>query len=165
MVDVTDPQNPVVLGFLKTTTVPSSWRDMKVYKGYAYIGAESVNHGLQVRGGYCAQGNCHICFICIPTHPPHPLLYYSTAQYNMSTPGRLLLTLPCCVTDSVQVFDLSQLTTASRHYRQQKQGRMSDRNVTELGHVNLGIEFTPTVLYTEFGACPPSAVMRTAFVM
>jgi choice-of-anchor B domain-containing protein len=47
-VDVTDPYNPVVLGFLPTTTVPSSWRDMKVYKNYAFIGAEAKDHGLQV---------------------------------------------------------------------------------------------------------------------
>lgn len=43
--DVTDPEHPVVLGFMPTTTVPSSWRDMKIYKNYVYVGAESVNHG------------------------------------------------------------------------------------------------------------------------
>ncbi|CAE7362793.1 100639221, partial [Symbiodinium microadriaticum] len=96
MVDVTDAQNPVVLGFLKTTTVPSSWRDMKVYQGFAYIGSEAINHGLQV-------------------------------------------------------FDLSQLTAASKQYRLEK-ASLTGRNVTEQGHVNLGIAFTPTVLYTEFGS-------------
>jgi hypothetical protein len=43
--DVTDPVRPVVLGFLPTTTVPSSWRDMKIYKNYVYIGAEAPDHG------------------------------------------------------------------------------------------------------------------------
>lgn len=48
-VDVTNPTNPVVLGFLPTQTVSSSWRDMKVYEGYVYIGSEAKDHGLQVR--------------------------------------------------------------------------------------------------------------------
>lgn len=47
-VDVTNPANPVVLGFLPTQTVSSSWRDMKVYEGYVYIGSEAKDHGLQV---------------------------------------------------------------------------------------------------------------------
>lgn len=94
MVDVTDAQNPVVLGFLPTTTVPSSWRDMKVYKGYAYIGAEAAGHGMQV-------------------------------------------------------FDLHQLTDASKKYRAQKN---LSRNVTAEGHVNLGQTFDATVMYTEFGS-------------
>lgn len=46
-VDVTDPENPVVLGWMPTATVPSSWRDMKIYKNYAYIGSEALNHGMQ----------------------------------------------------------------------------------------------------------------------
>ena len=29
LVDVTDPLNPVVMGYIKTQTLPSSWRDMK----------------------------------------------------------------------------------------------------------------------------------------
>ena len=45
--DVTDPVNPVVLGFLHTTTDPSNWRDMKVYKKFVYIGSEALNHGMQ----------------------------------------------------------------------------------------------------------------------
>jgi choice-of-anchor B domain-containing protein len=48
MVDVTDPENVIVLGFLPTQTVKSSWRDMKVFKGHAFIGSEATNHGLQV---------------------------------------------------------------------------------------------------------------------
>jgi hypothetical protein len=47
-VDVTNPTEPVVLGFLPTQTVASSWRDMKVYQGHVYIGSEAKNHGMQV---------------------------------------------------------------------------------------------------------------------
>jgi choice-of-anchor B domain-containing protein len=47
-VDVSDPINPSVLGFLKTHTVGSSWRDAKVYKNFAYIISEASNHGMQV---------------------------------------------------------------------------------------------------------------------
>lgn len=47
-VDVTSPDAPVVLGFLPTQTVPSSWRDVKVYEGRAYIGSEALDHGMQV---------------------------------------------------------------------------------------------------------------------
>jgi len=47
-VDVTDPTNPAVLGFLRTHTVGSNWRDIKVYKGYAFIISEARNHGMQV---------------------------------------------------------------------------------------------------------------------
>ena len=49
-VDVTNPDEPVVLGFLPGTpgTLPSNWRDVKVYKHYAYIGSEARDHGLQV---------------------------------------------------------------------------------------------------------------------
>lgn len=47
-VDVTDPQHPVVLGWMPTQTLPSSWRDMKVYQGHVYIGSEAKDHGMQV---------------------------------------------------------------------------------------------------------------------
>jgi len=47
-IDVTNPSNPIVLGFLPTETVPSSWRDMKVYEGHVFIGSEAKDHGLQV---------------------------------------------------------------------------------------------------------------------
>jgi len=47
-VDVTDPQNPVPVGFIQTATVRSSWRDIKVKGNYAYIVAEASRHGLQV---------------------------------------------------------------------------------------------------------------------
>lgn len=47
-VDVTDPVNPVVLGFLPTNTVKSWWFDVKIYKNYAYIGSEARGHGMSV---------------------------------------------------------------------------------------------------------------------
>ena len=36
-VDISDPINPNVLGFLPTATTSSIWRDIKVYKDHAYI--------------------------------------------------------------------------------------------------------------------------------
>jgi choice-of-anchor B domain-containing protein len=47
-VDVTDPQNPIHLADLKTATVSSTWRDMKIYQHYAYIVSEAWIHGMQV---------------------------------------------------------------------------------------------------------------------
>jgi choice-of-anchor B domain-containing protein len=47
-IDVSDPTNPSVLGFLKTHTYGSSWRDIKVYKDHAFIVSEAKNHGMQV---------------------------------------------------------------------------------------------------------------------
>jgi choice-of-anchor B domain-containing protein len=48
-VDVTDPLNPGVLGYLYgSSPTPTFWRDIKVYQDYAFIGSESEGHGLQV---------------------------------------------------------------------------------------------------------------------
>ena len=49
-VDVTLPESPVYLGFLPTTpgTVPTSWRDIKVYADHAFIVSEATGHGMQV---------------------------------------------------------------------------------------------------------------------
>ena len=48
-VDVTDPQNPVLLGRLPTQSVGSFWRDIKVYRDHAYVVADDAGaHGLQV---------------------------------------------------------------------------------------------------------------------
>jgi choice-of-anchor B domain-containing protein len=50
-VDVTDPNNPVVIGTMDATpgSRPNWWRDAKVYKDYAYIVADNVgDHGLQI---------------------------------------------------------------------------------------------------------------------
>jgi choice-of-anchor B domain-containing protein len=48
-VNVSDPDNPIVVGQLATATVSSTWRDIKVAQNYAYVVADGVgNHGMQV---------------------------------------------------------------------------------------------------------------------
>ena len=48
-VDVSDPENPFVVGVLPTQTNSSTWRDIKVYKDHAFIVADNAgNHGVQV---------------------------------------------------------------------------------------------------------------------
>ena len=47
-VDVTDPINPEVLGFLRTHTSSSMWRDLKVFKDHVFIVSEAYDHGMQV---------------------------------------------------------------------------------------------------------------------
>ncbi len=47
-VDISNPIEPVVLGFLPTATVNSDWRDVKVYNNHAFVVSEANNHGMQV---------------------------------------------------------------------------------------------------------------------
>ncbi len=48
-VDVTDPANPVYLGFLASHTGNTAWRDIKVYADHAYIVSDNNgSHGMQV---------------------------------------------------------------------------------------------------------------------
>jgi choice-of-anchor B domain-containing protein len=48
-VNVTDPGNPRYLGNLPSSNgVSSSWCDVRTYRNYAYIGKDSVSHGIQV---------------------------------------------------------------------------------------------------------------------
>jgi choice-of-anchor B domain-containing protein len=47
-VDVSEPTNPVPVGFMYSGGWASTWRDIKVIGNYAYIGSEALNHGLQV---------------------------------------------------------------------------------------------------------------------
>tara|TARA_B110000046_G_scaffold35132_1_gene38327 strand:+ start:4379 stop:5620 length:1242 start_codon:yes stop_codon:yes gene_type:complete len=47
-VDISVPDQPVYLGKLATATVPSSWRDVKVFQNHAFIVSEAANHGMQV---------------------------------------------------------------------------------------------------------------------
>lgn len=48
-VNVSDPENPVILGRLPTQTRVSHWRDIKVYRDHAYVVADqSGQHGMQV---------------------------------------------------------------------------------------------------------------------
>lgn len=47
--DITDPINPVYLGFLNTNAGVNYWRDVKVYQNHAFIVADNVgSHGMQV---------------------------------------------------------------------------------------------------------------------
>lgn len=47
-VDVSNPANPVHLADIKTQSMSSTWRDMKVYKNYVFIVSEAWRHGMQV---------------------------------------------------------------------------------------------------------------------
>ncbi len=47
-VDVSNPSSPVHLADIKTHSMSSSWRDMKVYKNHAYIVSEAWRHGMQI---------------------------------------------------------------------------------------------------------------------
>ncbi|HWS34432.1 MAG TPA: choice-of-anchor B family protein, partial [Actinoplanes sp.] len=48
-VNVTDPSNPRYLGNLPSANgVSSSWCDIRTYNNYAYIGKDSVSHGIQI---------------------------------------------------------------------------------------------------------------------
>ena len=48
-IDVTDPESPVYLGNLPSTSGQSTWRDVKVYADHAFIVADRIgNHGMQV---------------------------------------------------------------------------------------------------------------------
>lgn len=48
-VDITDPLQPVVLGFLPTSTSSSAWRDVKIYNNFAFVVADNAGgHGMQV---------------------------------------------------------------------------------------------------------------------
>jgi len=47
-IDLSDPTQPVVTGFLPTRSRASTWRDIKVYADHAYIVSEARGHGMQV---------------------------------------------------------------------------------------------------------------------
>ncbi len=48
-VDVSDPTNPLFLGFLPTQTGTATWRDMKVFQDHAFIVSDNNgSHGMQV---------------------------------------------------------------------------------------------------------------------
>ena len=48
-VDVTDPESPILLGNLASTSGSQPWRDVKVYADHAFIVADNIsNHGMQV---------------------------------------------------------------------------------------------------------------------
>lgn len=47
-VDMSDPDNLILIGTLPTATVNSLWRDLKVYQNHVYIVSEAYEHGMQV---------------------------------------------------------------------------------------------------------------------
>lgn len=47
-VDISNPIEPIVVGFLPTATANSDWRDVKVYNNHAFVVSEAANHGMQV---------------------------------------------------------------------------------------------------------------------
>ena len=47
-VDITDPDDPILLGKLLTASGNSIWRDIKVYNNHVFVVSESGGHGMQV---------------------------------------------------------------------------------------------------------------------
>ncbi|MCZ6657650.1 MAG: choice-of-anchor B family protein [Gammaproteobacteria bacterium] len=48
-VNLTDPDNPIVVGRMPTATVNATWRDIKVAQDHAFVVADNAgNHGMQV---------------------------------------------------------------------------------------------------------------------
>ena len=47
-VDMSDPDNLLLIGILPTASVNSIWKDIKVYNNHAYIVSEASNHGMQI---------------------------------------------------------------------------------------------------------------------
>ena len=47
-VDLSDPEEGVIVGTLPTHTSNSSWRDIKVYADHAFIVSEASGHGMQI---------------------------------------------------------------------------------------------------------------------
>ena len=47
-VDLSTPDAPVYLGNLPANAANSTWRSIRVYANYAFIGSEATNHGMQI---------------------------------------------------------------------------------------------------------------------
>ena len=47
-IDITNPADAKIIGFLKTRTENSLWRDIKIYNNIAYIVSEAEDHGMQI---------------------------------------------------------------------------------------------------------------------
>ena len=47
-IDINDPLDPQIIGYILTHTSPSLWRDIKVYQDHAFIVSEAEGHGMQV---------------------------------------------------------------------------------------------------------------------
>ena len=67
-VDISNAERPKAVAFLPTQTSSSIWRDVKVYKGHAYIVAEAKNHGMQVVNMHAlAEMSANTVFGAAPT--------------------------------------------------------------------------------------------------
>lgn len=47
-IDISNPEQPLIIGTLLTATADSTWRDIKVYNNHAFIVSEAANHGMQI---------------------------------------------------------------------------------------------------------------------
>jgi choice-of-anchor B domain-containing protein len=47
-VDMSDPDNLLLIGVIPTASVNSIWRDIKVHNNHAYIVSEAAGHGMQI---------------------------------------------------------------------------------------------------------------------
>lgn len=47
-IDITNPAEAKIIGFLKSRTENSPWRDVKIYNDIAYIVSEAADHGMQI---------------------------------------------------------------------------------------------------------------------
>ena len=47
-IDISNPEQPVIVGTLLTATADSTWRDIKVFDNHAFIVSEATNHGMQI---------------------------------------------------------------------------------------------------------------------
>ena len=81
-VDISEPTQPIYLGKLPTETIPTVWRDIKVYKDHAFIVADfysdtpgnDKNHGIQVFDLNILNGTSK------PTNFAHDFLYLEHGQ-------------------------------------------------------------------------------------
>lgn len=86
-VDISEPTQPIYLGKLSTETIPTIWRDIKVYKDHAFIVADfstnipenDKNHGIQIFDLNILGG------ISKPTNFTYDFLYMEHGQaHNIS---------------------------------------------------------------------------------
>lgn len=79
-VDITDPENPILLGTLPSHDGVSNWRDIKVFKNVAYIVADvPTNHGMQL------FNLTQLRHVASP-----PVVFSETAHYDGFGPGHNL---------------------------------------------------------------------------
>ena len=70
---VSDPENPIILGYLPTHTSASLWRDIKTYQNHAFIVSEAGGHGMQVFDLNQLRN----------LNGPNPVTFSETAHYGL----------------------------------------------------------------------------------